>query len=93
MDNEFKVSWIDTNPQNSSYQNEYFAKHKINKKISSKDIKDRYEQRLEKGDFDILGAYEVKSKLESVLHNLPQVNPECLVDNVSYDFISYCSNF
>ena len=33
MDNEFKVSWIDTNPQNSSYKNEYFAKNKISKKI------------------------------------------------------------
>ena len=40
MDNDYKVSWIDTNPQNSSYKNEYFAKNKISKKISSQDIED-----------------------------------------------------
>lgn len=93
MDNEFKVSWIDTNPQNSSYRNEYFAKNKISKKISSQDIEDKYEQRLEKGDFDILGAVEVKSKLENILHDLPQVNTEILLENISHDFVSYCSNF
>ena len=97
MDNEFKVSWIDTNPQNSSYKNEYFTKNKISKKISSQDIEDKYEQRLEKGDFDILGAIlgavEVKSKLEDILHDLPQVNTEILLENISHDFVSYCSNF
>ena len=39
MDNEFKVSWIDTNPQNSSYKNEYFAKNKISKKYHLKILK------------------------------------------------------
>ena len=67
--------------------------NKISKKISSQDIEDKYEQRLEKGDFDILGAVEVKSKLENILHDLPQVNTEILLENISHDFVSYCSNF
>ena len=46
MDNEYKVSWIDTNPQNSSYKNEYFAKIKTEKKSLSQDLKDKYEHRL-----------------------------------------------
>ncbi len=93
MDNEFKVSWIDTNPQNSSYSNEYFAKNKLNKKISSQDIEDKYEQRFEKGEFDILGDVEVKAKLKNILHDLKYVNTEFLVDNISCDFVLYCSNF
>lgn len=93
MDNEFKVSWIDTNPQNSSYSNEYFAKNKLSKKISSQDIEDKYEQRFEKDEFDILGDVEVKAKLKNILHDLKHVNTEFLVDNISCDFVLYCSNF
>ena len=47
MDNDYKVSWIDTNPQNSSYKNEYFAKTKIDRKILSQELEDKYEQRFE----------------------------------------------
>ena len=48
---------------------------------------------LEKGDFDILGDVEVKAKLKNILHDLKHVNTEFLVDNISCDFVSYCSNF
>ena len=93
MDNDYKVSWIDTNPQNSSYKNEYFARIKANKKILSQELEDRYEQRFEKGEFDILGDVEVKAKLKNILHDLKHVNTEFLVDNISCDFVLYCSNF
>ncbi len=92
MDNEYKVSWIDTNPQNSSYKNEYFAKTKINRKILFQELEDKYEQRLQKGEFTVLDNIEAKSKLENVLSFLPNINPDGLVDNISYDFVSYCSN-
>lgn len=93
MDNDYKVSWIDTNPQNSSYKNEYFAKTKIDRKILSQELEDKYEQRFEKGEFDILGDVEVKAKLKNILHDLKHVNTEFLVDNISCDFVLYCSNF
>ncbi|MCX4361416.1 hypothetical protein [Mucispirillum schaedleri] len=93
MDNEYKVSWIDTNPQNSSYKNEYFAKIKTEKKSLSQDLKDKYEHRLQKGEFTVLDNIEAKSKLENVLSFLPNINPDGLVDNISYDFVSYCSSF
>lgn len=92
MDNEYKVSWIDTNPQNSSYKNEYFAKTKIDRKILSQELEDKYEQRLHKGEFVILNKIEAKSKLENILSFLPHVHPDGLIDNISYDFVSYCSN-
>ena len=92
MDNDYKVSWIDTNPQNSSYKNEYFARIKANKKILSQELEDRYMQRLQKGEFAVLNNIEAKSKLENILLFLPQVHPDGLVDNISYDFVSYCSN-
>lgn len=93
MDNEYKVSWIDTNPQNSSYKNEYFAKIKTEKKSLSQDLKDKYEHRLQKGEFTVLDNIEAKSKLENVLSFLPNINPDGLVDNIPYDFVSYCSSF
>lgn len=93
MDNDYKVSWIDTNPQNSSYKNEYFAKTKIDRKILSQELEDKYEQCFEKGEFDILGDVEVKAKLKNILHDLKHVNTEFLVDNISCDFVLYCSNF
>ncbi len=92
MDNEYKVSWIDTNPQNSSYKNEYFAKTKIDRKILFQELKDKYEQRLQKGEFAVLDNIEAKSKLENVLSFLPNIHPDGLIDNISYDFVSYCSN-
>lgn len=92
MDNDYKVSWIDTNPQNSSYKNEYFAKQKVDRKILSQELEDKYEQRLQKGEFAVLDKNEAKSKLENVLLFLPQVNTDGLIDNISYDFVSYCSN-
>lgn len=92
MDNEYKVSWIDTNPQNSSYKNEYFAKTKINRKILFQELEDKYEQRLQKGEFAVLNRIEAKLKLENILLFLPQVHPDGIVDNISYDFVSYCSN-
>lgn len=93
MDNEYKVSWIDTNPQNSSYKNEYFVKAKVDKKSSSQNIEDKYELRLQKGEFVVLNNMEVKSKLENVLQFLPQSDTDGLVENISYDIISYCSSF
>lgn len=93
MDNEYKVSWIDTNPQNSSYKNEYFAKNKVVRKILSKDLEDKYVQRLQKGEFAVLDKFEAEKKLENVLSFLPVVNPDGLIDNISYEFVSYCSNF
>ncbi len=92
MDNEYKVSWIDTNPQNSSYKNEYFAKTKINRKILFQELEDKYEQRLQKGEFAVLNRIEAKLKLENILLFLSQVHPDGIVDNISYDFVSYCSN-
>lgn len=92
MDNDYKVSWIDTNPQNSSYKNEYFARIKANKKILSQELEDRYMQRLQKGEFAVLDKVEAASKLENILSFLPLVHPDGLVDNISYDFVSYCSN-
>ena len=92
MDNEYKVSWIDTNPQNSSYKNEYFAKTKIDRKILFQELKDKYEQRLQKGEFAVLDNIEAKSKLENGLSFLPNIHPDGLIDNISYDFVSYCSN-
>lgn len=92
MDNDYKVSWIDTNPQNSSYKNEYFARIKANKKILSQELEDRYMQRLQKGEFAVLDKVEAASKLENILSFLPLVHTDRLVDNISYDFVSYCSN-
>ena len=92
MDNDYKVSWIDTNPQNSSYKNEYFAKTKIDRKILSQELEDRYMQRLQKGEYAVLNKVEAQSKLENVLLCLPKVNTDGLIDNISYDFVSYCSN-
>lgn len=93
MDNEYKVSWIDTNPQNSSYKNEYFAKRKAERKTLLQELEDKYEQRYQKGEFILLNKYEAKSKLNNILLFLPSVNTDGLVDNISYDFVSYCSNF
>ena len=92
MDNDYKVSWVDTNPQNSSYKNEYFAKTKIDRKILSQELEDKYEQRLQKGEFAVLNSVEAKSKLDNILLFLPHVHPDGLIDNISYDFVSYCSN-
>ena len=55
--------------------------------------KDKYEHRLQKGEFTVLDNIEAKSKLENVLSFLPNINPDGLVDNISYDFVSYCSSF
>lgn len=91
MDNEYKVSWIDTNPQNSSYKNEYFAKQKIEKKVSPQNLEDKYEQRLQKGDVAMLNKVEAQSKLEDVLSFLQKTNPDGIVNNIPYEFVSYCN--
>ena len=45
MDNEYKVSWIDTNPQNSSMAEQYvFKKH--NGKRQEKDRKKKKQQKI-----------------------------------------------
>ena len=57
MDNEYKVSWIDTNPQNSSMNEQYVFKKNTAKKREKKEVEeDSYEPVLQEGKNRVLCA-------------------------------------
>ena len=65
MDNEYKVSWIDTNPQNSSMNEQYVFKRNTDRKKGKKEEveEDSYEPVLQEGKNRFLSRYELKNLL------------------------------
>lgn len=90
MDNEYKVSWIDTNPQNSSMNEQYVFKKNTAKKREKKEVEeDSYEPVLQEGKNRFLSRYELKNLLDSVLRNLPLVCSDRLLLHSPSGFASY----
>ncbi len=90
MDNEYKVSWIDTNPQNSSMNEQYVFKKNTAKKREKKEVEeDSYEPVLQEGKNRFLSRYELKNLLDSVLRNLPLVCADRLLLHSPSGFASY----
>ena len=90
MDNEYKVSWIDTNPQNSSMNEQYVFKKNTAKKREKKEVEeDSYEPVLQEGKNRVLSRYELKNLLDSVLRNLPLVCADRLLLHSPSGFASY----
>lgn len=90
MDNEYKVSWIDTNPHNSSMNEQYVFKKNTAKKREKKEVEeDSYEPVLQEGKNRFLSRYELKNLLDSVLRNLPLVCADRLLLHSPSGFASY----
>lgn len=90
MDNEYKVSWIDTNPQNSSMNEQYVFKKNTAKKREKKEVEeDSYEPVLQESKNRFLNRYELKNLLDSVLRNLPLVCADRLLLHSPSGFASY----
>ena len=90
MDNEYKVSWIDTNPQNSSMNEQYVFKKNTAKKREKKEVEeDSYEPVLQESKNRFLSRYELKNVLDSVLRNLPLVCADRLLLHSPSGFASY----
>ena len=90
MDNEYKVSWIDTNPQNSSMNEQYVFKKNMAKKREKKEVEeDSYEPVLQESKNRFLSRYELKNLLDSVLRNLPLVCADRLLLHSPSGFASY----
>lgn len=92
MDNEYKVSWIDTNPQNSSMAEYYVSKKHNNKKQEKREnADDMYEKNRQVRKPVFLSKYELKNMLNFVLKSLPKSNTGELLLDVSAGFSSYLS--
>lgn len=92
MDNEYKVSWIDTNPQNSSMAEQYVLKKHNRKKQEKKETaEDMYEKSMQNRKPVFLSKYELKNMLNFVLKSLPKTTTGELLLDVSTGFSSYLS--
>lgn len=92
MDNEYKVSWIDTNPQNSSMAEQYvFKKHSGKKQEKKETAEDMYEKSVQNRKPVFLSKYELKNMLDFVLKSLPRTTSGKLLLDVSTGFSSYLS--
>lgn len=92
MDNEYKVSWIDTNPQNSSMAEYYTQKKHSSKKNERKEsLDDMYENARGSRQPVFLSKYELKNMLNYVLKSLPKTTTGELLLDVSAGFSSYLS--
>lgn len=90
MDNEYKVSWIDTNPQNSSMAEQYvFKKHSGKRQEKKETAEDMYEKSMQNRKPVFLSKYELKNMLNYVLKSLPKANSYELLLDVSTGFSSY----
>ena len=91
MDNEYKVSWIDTNPQNSSMNEQYVFKRNTDRKKGKKEEveEDSYEPVLQESKNRFLSRYELKNVLDSVLKNLPLICADRLLLHSPSGFASY----
>lgn len=89
MDNEYKVSWIDTNPQNLSMAEQYVLK-KQNKKHGKKESsKDMYKKVAARTSNKYLSKYELKTMLNFVLKSLPYFSMDELLLQNNNGFASY----
>lgn len=90
MDNEYKVSWIDTNPQNSSMAEQYVLKKHSGKKQEKKETaEDMYEKSVQNRKPVFLSKYELKNMLNFVLKSLPRTTSSELLLDVSTGFSYY----
>lgn len=90
MDNEYKVSWIDTNPQNSSMAEQYvFKKHSGKRQEKKETAEDMYEKSMQNRKPVFLSKYELKNMLNFVLKSLPRTTSGELLLDVSTGFSSY----
>ena len=89
MDNEYKVSWIDTNPQNLSMPEQYVLKKQNKKHGRNENSKDMYKKVASRTSNKYLSIYELKAMLNFVLKSLPYFSMDELLLQNNNGFASY----
>lgn len=89
MDNEYKVSWIDTNPQNLSMPEQYVLKKQNKKHGRKENSKDMYKKVASRTSNKYLSKYELKAMLNFVLKSLPYFSMDELLLQNNNGFASY----